>query len=148
MNLSPSLNASSLSFSASTANNEEHFGDSHLSGFKPFDIVLYLAMYITGHVHTTHSSIALSRCVSGTHPQLGGDELLAVQGQPSRQGAVQRETFLLVSLWKKQGGHQWRAGCVHKCVCLTSSSIPQHSSASQSVSCVLFCGLALDQEAS
>lgn len=54
---------------------EEQLGDSHLSGSKPFRIMLYLAMYITGHVHTTH----LSTAVSGTHPKLDekGDELFS-----------------------------------------------------------------------
>lgn len=35
----------------------------------PFGIMLYLAMYITGHVHMRHSSIALGG--SATHPKLG-----------------------------------------------------------------------------
>jgi len=99
--------------------------------FEPFRIKLYLAMYITGHVHMTHSSIALS----GTHPLLDLDELLAVRGQPSHQRAVKRQTLSLVSLCRKQCGHLWRWGRVCICVCVggcvnasltSSSSLSSH----------------------
>lgn len=77
-----------------------------MSGLKPFRIMLYLAMYITGHVHTRHSSTALSWRVSGTHPQLGrGDERFfscAWSAQPL-EGSAERETVTLVSLRRKQG---------------------------------------------
>lgn len=115
----------SFFLSINSMQNEEQFGDSHLSRFKPFGVVLYLAMYITGHVHRTHSSIASSRCVSGTHPQLGGDELSAVQGQPSLRGQCRER----LSCWCLSGRSRvvicgGQAVCM--CVCVWPSA-PPHS---------------------
>lgn len=49
----------------------------------------YLVMYITGHVHLRHSSIALRGHMRGMHPWLEDDERLALASQPSRYRAMQ-----------------------------------------------------------
>lgn len=82
--------------------------------------MLYLVMYITGHVHVAHSSTAMSGRVSGTHPLLELDELSAVRAHSSHQRAARRARLVPgVSGGSRICGGQGVCACA--CVCVSSA---------------------------
>lgn len=77
---------------------------------KPFRVKLYLAMYITGHVHTKlHSSVAWGGRVSATHPKLEEGWAFGLSAvSPTTRGQCRGRLSHWFPIWGRQCSHlQW-----------------------------------------
>lgn len=89
------------------------WGFTHVTHSKPFRVVkLYLAMYITGHVHTRHSSVASGGRVSATHPKLGEGWAFRLSAvSPATRGQCRGRLCHWFPIWGRQCGRlQWTGG--------------------------------------
>lgn len=83
---------------------------------EPFRVKLYLAMYITGHVHTRHSSVASGGRVSATHPKLGEGWAFGLSAvSPATRGQCRGRLCHWFTIWGRQCSHlQWTGGGVSR----------------------------------